>query len=111
MARGIFRGGKVRRLSSARLNRRSRDRCTCCSADATTHIVARMRDPVPSDSPLMIQPTVPFAECPSLGLICVPGGFGVDQAMEDEETIAFGRREGGRAYDSHERLPGKTGIV
>ena len=28
---------------------------------ARTHIVARMRDPVPSDCPLMIQPTVPFA--------------------------------------------------
>jgi len=64
---------------------------------ATTHIVARTRDPVPSDGPLTIQPTVTFAECPPLDLICVPGGFGVDQAMENEETIAFVRREGARA--------------
>jgi len=64
---------------------------------ATTHIVARTRDPVPSDGPLTIQPTVTFAECPPLDLICVPGGFGVDQVMENEETIAFVRREGARA--------------
>jgi len=64
---------------------------------ATTHIVARTRDPVPSDGPLTIQPTVTFAECPPLDLICAPGGFGVDQAMENEETIAFVRREGARA--------------
>ena len=64
---------------------------------ATTHIVARTREPVPSDGPLTIQPTVTFAECPALDLLCVPGGFGVAQAMEDEETIAFVRREGARA--------------
>ena len=30
-------------------------------------------------------------------LLCVPGGFGVDQAMEDEETLAFVRRAGAHA--------------
>jgi len=64
---------------------------------ATTHIVARTREPVPSDGPLTIPPTVTFAECPPLDLLCVPGGFGVAQAMEDEETIAFVRRAGARA--------------
>ncbi len=64
---------------------------------ATTLIVARTRDPVPSDCPLTIQPTVTFAECPPLDVICVPGGFGVDQAMENEEIIGFVRREGARA--------------
>jgi cyclohexyl-isocyanide hydratase len=64
---------------------------------ATTHIVAKTRAPVPSDGPLTIPPTATFADCPPLDLLCVPGGFGVDQAMEDEETIAFVRREGARA--------------
>lgn len=64
---------------------------------ATTHIVAKTREPVPSDCPLTIPPTVTFADCPPLDLLCVPGGFGVDQAMEDEATIAFVRREGARA--------------
>jgi len=63
---------------------------------ATTHIVARTREPVPSDGPLTIPPTVTFAERPPLDLLCVPGGFGVDQAMEDEETIAFVRRASAR---------------
>jgi cyclohexyl-isocyanide hydratase len=64
---------------------------------ATTLIVAKTREPVPSDGPLAIPPTATFADCPPLDLLCVPGGFGVDQAMEDEETIAFVRREGARA--------------
>jgi cyclohexyl-isocyanide hydratase len=64
---------------------------------ATTHIVAKTRAPVPSDGPLTIPPTATFADCPPLDLLCVPGGFGVDQAMEDEETIAFVQREGARA--------------
>jgi cyclohexyl-isocyanide hydratase len=64
---------------------------------ATTHIVAKTRELVPSDCPLAIPPTATFADCPPLDLICVPGGFGVDQAMEDDETIAFVRREGARA--------------
>jgi cyclohexyl-isocyanide hydratase len=64
---------------------------------ATTHIVAKTREPVPSDGPLAIPPTATFADCPPLDLLCIPGGFGMDQAMEDEETIAFIRREGARA--------------
>jgi cyclohexyl-isocyanide hydratase len=64
---------------------------------ATTHIVAKTRDAVPSDCPLTIPPTVTFTDCPPLDLLCVPGGFGVDQAVEDEETLAFVRREGARA--------------
>jgi cyclohexyl-isocyanide hydratase len=64
---------------------------------ATTHIVAKTRDPVPSDCPLAIPPTATFADCPPLDLICVPGGFGVDQAMEDEETLDFVRRQSARA--------------
>ena len=64
---------------------------------ATTHIVAKTREPVPSDCPLAIPPTATFADCPPLDLLCVPGGFGVDQAMEDEETLDFVRRAGARA--------------
>jgi cyclohexyl-isocyanide hydratase len=65
--------------------------------DATTHIVAKTRDLVPSDGPLAIPPTATFADCPPLDLICVSGGSGMDQAMEDRETINFVRREGTRA--------------
>ena len=64
---------------------------------ATTHIVAKTREPVKSDCPLAIPPTATFADCPPLDLLCIPGGFGMSQAMEDEETMAFVRRAGARA--------------
>ncbi|MDX2235786.1 MAG: DJ-1/PfpI family protein [Hyphomonadaceae bacterium] len=62
-----------------------------------THIAAKTRDPVPSDCGLSLVPTTTFAECPLLDVLCVPGGFGVDAAMADAETMAFVRRMGGRA--------------
>jgi cyclohexyl-isocyanide hydratase len=64
---------------------------------ARTEIVARMREPVPSDCGLAIVPTTTFADCPPLDLLCIPGGFGVDQAIEDAATIAFVREQGARA--------------
>ena len=56
---------------------------------AKTHIIAKTRDPVPSDCGLGLVPTTTFAECPALDLICVPGGSGVVGAMNDPETVAF----------------------
>lgn len=64
---------------------------------ATTHIVAKTLDPVPSDCGLSLVPTVTFADCPPLDLLCVPGGFGVDGAMGDAETMDFVRRAGAQA--------------
>jgi cyclohexyl-isocyanide hydratase len=58
---------------------------------ATTHIVARTREPVPSDCGLSLLPTTTFAECPPVDLLCVPGGFGVDDALLDPELMAFVR--------------------
>jgi cyclohexyl-isocyanide hydratase len=56
----------------------------------TTHILAKTRDPVPSDCNLGLVPTGTFAEAPQLDLICVPGGMtGVVDAMEDAETVGF----------------------
>lgn len=64
---------------------------------ATTHIAAKTLDPVPSDCGLALVPTVTFADCPAADLICVPGGFGVSQAMADAETIAFVKAQGAKA--------------
>jgi cyclohexyl-isocyanide hydratase len=60
---------------------------------ATTHIVAKSRDPVPSDCGLSMLPTATFHDCPPLDLICVPGGAGVARAMLDRETIEFVQRQ------------------
>jgi cyclohexyl-isocyanide hydratase len=64
---------------------------------ARTHIIAKTLDPVPSDCGLSLVPTTTFTDCPQLDLICVPGGFGVDQAMVDSETVNFVRRQGASA--------------
>ena len=58
------------------------------------HIVAKSNQPVPSDSGLSLVPTHTFESCPRLDLICVPGGGGgVVQALGDQETIEFVRRQ------------------
>jgi cyclohexyl-isocyanide hydratase len=62
-----------------------------------THIVARTRDPVPSDCGLSLVPTTTFAECEPLDLICVPGGYGVSGAIADAATMGFVRQQGARA--------------
>jgi cyclohexyl-isocyanide hydratase len=62
-----------------------------------SHIVAKTMEPVTSDSVLRIPPSVSFAQCPQLDMICIPGGFGVGQAMSDPETVDFVRRQGAGA--------------
>ena len=61
------------------------------------HIVAAAMAPVPTDAALSLVPTCTFKDCPSVDVLVVPGGFGVDEAMNDPELMAFVRREGARA--------------
>lgn len=65
---------------------------------ARTHIVAKTMEPVPSDCALGLAPTSTFASAPKLDLICVPGGFGVSQAIADDETLEFVRSAGAEAH-------------
>jgi cyclohexyl-isocyanide hydratase len=65
--------------------------------DAKTHVIAKTRLPVMSDRGLGILPSCTFQDCPPLNLICLPGGAGVVDALADDETIDFIRREGERA--------------
>lgn len=60
---------------------------------ATVHLIWKRIEPVPSDSVLVITPTVSFADCPQLDVICVPGGFGTDDMVNDEEMLAFLRKQ------------------
>jgi cyclohexyl-isocyanide hydratase len=64
---------------------------------AETLVAAKTDRPVPSDCKLSLVPSTTFADCPDLDLICVPGGFGVEQAIADDETVAFVKRQGARA--------------
>ena len=75
---------------------------------STTHIVAKTRDPVPSDCGLSLVPTATFADCPQLDLLCVPGGFGVSGAIADKATVDFVRRQGARREIRHLRVHGRV---
>lgn len=62
--------------------------------DSATHIIAKSSDPAPSDCGLNLVPTCTFASCPSLDLICLPGGStGAADVLRDSETIEFVRRQ------------------
>jgi cyclohexyl-isocyanide hydratase len=61
---------------------------------ATVHLIWKRIEPVLSDSVLMLMPTVSFADCPPLDdVICVPGGSGTDDLVNDEETLDFLRAQ------------------
>ena len=62
-------------------------RCRCfpaCPAHKV-HLIWKRIEPVPSDSALVLTPTMTFADCPQLDVICVPGGIGTDDMVNDEE--------------------------
>ena len=60
---------------------------------AKVHLIWKRIEPVPSDSVLMLTPTVTFADCLQLDVICVPGGVGTDDMVNDEEMLDFLRRQ------------------
>lgn len=64
---------------------------------ADVHLIWKTLNPVASDRGLAILPTATFATCPRLDVICVPGGPGQVDLMEDDETLDFIRRVAGEA--------------
>jgi cyclohexyl-isocyanide hydratase len=60
---------------------------------AKVHLIWKRIEPVTSDSVLTLTPTVTFADCPQLDVICVPGGLGTDDMINDEEMLDFLRRQ------------------
>jgi len=64
---------------------------------ATLHMIWKTRDPVRTDAGFSIVPTTTFADCPQLDVICIPGGAGQVDLMNDAETLAFVAAQGARA--------------
>jgi cyclohexyl-isocyanide hydratase len=60
---------------------------------AKVHLIWKRIEPVPSDTMLTLTPTVSFADCPQLDVICVPGGSGIDDLVNDQETLDFLRAQ------------------
>jgi len=61
--------------------------------DAKVHLIWKRIEPVASDSVLTLTPTTNFADCPQLDVICVPGGGGTDDMVNDAEMLDFLRRQ------------------
>jgi cyclohexyl-isocyanide hydratase len=61
---------------------------------ATVHVIWKRLEPVVSDVGLRLLPSVTIEDCPDLDVICIPGGPGVNDMLEDEEVLAFVRRQG-----------------
>src|SRR5213080_2538508 len=60
---------------------------------AKVHLIWKRIEPVASDSVLTLTPTITFADCPQLDVICIPGGFGTDDLLNDEEVLDFLRKQ------------------
>jgi cyclohexyl-isocyanide hydratase len=64
---------------------------------AELHLLWKTLDPVRSERGLTITPTATFASCPTLDLVCVPGGAGVNALLTDTEVLDFLRRTAAEA--------------
>lgn len=60
---------------------------------ATVHLVWKSLDAVTCDRGLGLLPNATFGDCPQLDVICVPGGPGQIDLMDDHETLDFLRRQ------------------
>ena len=59
--------------------------------NAKIDLVAKTRDPVPTDAGFDLLPTATFDAVRSADILCVPGGFGTIAAMADNETLDWVR--------------------
>ena len=65
--------------------------------NVTIDLVARDRAPVPTDAGFALLPTATFDDAAQPDILCIPGGFGVNDAMEDPATLAWVRQAAEKA--------------
>ena len=57
--------------------------------NVTIDLVAHDLAPVPTDAGFALLPTATFENAAQPDILCIPGGFGVNDAMEDEATLVW----------------------
>ena len=62
--------------------------------NTSVDLVWKTRDPVPTDSGFPLLPTKTFDEVSQADILCVPGGFGTVDVMQDDEAIGWVRSMG-----------------
>ena len=64
---------------------------------AKVDLIWKDRAPVTAATGLVLTPTMTFAECPALDILCVPGGRGINALLADSEVLSFLRAQAARA--------------
>lgn len=64
---------------------------------AVVHLVAKSVEPVRTEHGLILVPTTTFDACPKLDLLCMTGGPGMNDLLNDEPTLDFLRRAAAQA--------------
>ena len=65
--------------------------------DARLDLVWKTREPVSTDAGFAILPTATLAEVPRADILCVPGGFGTNDVIADDEAMEWVARVGEEA--------------
>jgi cyclohexyl-isocyanide hydratase len=65
--------------------------------DTVVHVVASAAEPIRTEHGLTIVPDATFESAPTADIICVPGGVGVNAAMEDGAVLEFLRLQSHQA--------------
>jgi cyclohexyl-isocyanide hydratase len=61
--------------------------------NASVHVAAAQMQPIATDVGFGIMPTTRFAECPQADILCVPGGHGVRDVVNDHALVEFVRQQ------------------
>jgi cyclohexyl-isocyanide hydratase len=64
---------------------------------AETHVLGKTLDQIKTHGGLTLLPDTTLADCPKLDVICVPGGAGVLDLMDDEVVLSFLRTQAAEA--------------
>ena len=62
--------------------------------DTKVHLIWKTLDPVAADTGMQILPTMTMNDCPDLDVICVPGGPGQIDIMDNQDVLEFVRKQG-----------------
>jgi cyclohexyl-isocyanide hydratase len=64
---------------------------------AEVRVIWKTLDPIQTHGGLRLIPDTTLADCPQLDVICVPGGYGVMDLMDDKEVLDFLRLQAEQA--------------
>jgi cyclohexyl-isocyanide hydratase len=61
--------------------------------ETAVHLLWKERSAIVSSTGLSLAATMRFDECPTLDVLCVPGGAGINALMQDAEVLEFVRAQ------------------